>query len=425
MKIIRWSKERIEDDMWSAPAWVKEALEAGIAFAYLLVDEVQVKVAAWAACYIEEDHLEIISLGHGQDMAERYPLERILRKLQTFCMERNINMSEIELFDGEDTECRAALIRSDYVKIMDSKLWKVRRPSVEAAVRDSFDIKTISALSSQEKASFIQIFRSTGKNIPQFSGSISSDSILAALKDGRVEACIFASRYRGALFVEQLVCKNDEAGQEVLRAVCRLADKNNADEELYVTDPVYDERIFGEGQTIARQVYAWGASEKAGLTALETEAELAVREDTTDVIAPLLLSKVYAVADMFSDEEVENYLALDQDMQPMLIAVIKGLGGEYMMDVRPLADDIDIGWFRYEITTSFSCEKSGEDAVKLCSSLNEVIKEGTVYIKETGKLVLRTHISESAILESRTLNWLLHNWYESCRHIAAASFAGK
>ncbi len=420
MKIIRWSKERIEDYMWSAPAWVKEALEEGIAFAYLLIDDEQAKVAAWAACYIEEDHLEIISLGQEQDMAEGYSLERILRKLQSFCLERDINMSEIEFLDELAPKCKAALIRSDYVKTMDSKLWKLSGLSVKTALKDDFDIKTISALSTQEKASFIQLLKSSGKNIPQFAGSISSETMLVALRDGRAEACIFASRYRGALFVEQLVCKNDEAGQEAFKALCQRAERKNAAEELYVIDSIYEARIFGRGQETLRQVYVWQASERDELTDLEIDAELSVREDMTDVKAPLLLSKVYAAADMFTDEEVENYLALDQDMQPKLMAIIKGPAGEYMMDICPLADDIDIGYFRYEITTSFLCEKSGDEALRLCSSLNKVIKEGTAYINELDELVLRTHISESAFLESNTFNWLLHNWYESCQHIYAA-----
>ena len=93
MKIISWSKDRIRENMWSAPAWVKEALEAGIAFAYLLVDEEEEKVAAWGACYIEEDHLEIISLGQEQNIKQWHSLERILRKLQSFCLEINIKMS--------------------------------------------------------------------------------------------------------------------------------------------------------------------------------------------------------------------------------------------------------------------------------------------------------------------------------------------
>lgn len=418
MKIISWSKDRIRENMWSAPAWVKEALEAGIAFAYLLVDEKEEKVAAWGACYIEEDHLEIISLGQEQNIKQWHSLERILRKLQSFCLERNIKMSEIELIGEADIECQRALVRSDYVKIMDSILWSVKSQSVKTVGKGSFDIKRLGDLSPKEKASFIQIFKSTDKNIPQFSGSISPELMLTALKDGRVEACIFASRYRGALFIEQLVYKNVEAGQEVLGAMCRLADKNKVDENLYVTDLIYDERIFGKGQMIAKQVYAWKLLKKAELTAMEAEAELAVREDRTDVMSPLLLAKVYAVADMFTSQEVENYLGLDQDMQPKLIAIIRGISGEYIMDVRPLADDIDFGWIRYEITTSFSCEKSGGDAVSLCSSLNELIKEGTVYIKETNKLVLRTHISETAIMESQTFNWLLHNWYESCQYIA-------
>lgn len=417
MKIIRWNKERTANDTWTAPTWVKKALEAGLAFAYLLVDEERPKVAAWAACYIDDGQLEIISLGQDQEMTDGQPLERVLRKLQSFCMEREIRTAEIELLDAAEAGLKASLIRSDYVRTVDDRLWKLSRPVMETFPNENYEIKAFNTLSSQEKSSMVQLFKATGKNIPQFRGSISSELMLVVIRDEKVEACIFASRYRGTIFIEQLVCKDNKAGCEAWKAICQAVRNETENQEIYADDKVYSENIFGKAQSVERQVYTWRMADKDQLTVMDLEAELSIRDENADTLDALLLSKVYLLADIFTEEDIENFMAVDEDVHPKLFAVIRGAESDYMMNVRPILDDMDAGLFRYEITTSFYGKKNKEELVSLCGQINERISEGTIYLSTSDELILRNYVPESVFTDSRALNRMLHNWDESCRFI--------
>lgn len=414
MKIVGYRKDNFRGIRWDAPSWLTAALEGGMAFAYCVIDEE--RVIAWIACYTEDKRLEIISLGQEKSLENTWLLERLLLKIENFCREQLIEIAEVELIDKDNDKLVSALERSDFICLEKEKLWRVGK-SAGNETDSSYVFKSVKELSQSEKKSLVGLFQLKEAAIPEIRGNMEPELMVAAVKDGQTEACVIACSYRGVILVEQLVYKNPEAGKQIWQFFSRKRNDGAIQERpCYVAEQNYITEIMGTVQETAREIYTWMAGDEEQLTYMETEAEIEVLTKDQNPLEAVCLSRLYRVLDVLSEEEVECHLAVDGNMQPMLLTVLKDQSGDCLMEIKALADDIDAGYFRYETVSRFLAHE-GSDLTALVQEVNEKITEGTVFSSGENRLVLRSYLPEIAITDRQTFRWFQKNWLRSCRII--------
>ncbi len=417
MRIIRWSEERLAGYTWNCPAWIQEALEANLAFAYCMLDEERGQVAAWAAAYTEERRLELLAGGEDPNLVSAHPLERLCVRLQQFCKERQIPVMETERLGLSGDVAAHTLAAAGFVKEEGSSL---RRLTVmeEGRPGTGYEYKSLAELSQEERESLVELLEGKGASIPEYRGSIVPELTVAAFRGGRAEAYLFVSSYRGTLLVNQLTYSSEEAGRSLWQALqSRFFQYDNKGMPVYAEIPAYDERILGEAPEVPVEIYAWVDTEEDILSPEDTEVDLALRSNQAEDLDGLLISRLYPLSKLLKEEQIENHMALDAELHPKLLLIAQSLGGEDLMEIRVLADDVSVGQFRFLVTTEFEGYSAGQQTMAKVSKLNRELPEGTVYWDEAGKLLLRANVPEKSLLEASYWRRFYRNWTRACRLI--------
>lgn len=420
MRIIRWSEERLAGYSWDCPAWIEEALEANLAFAYCMLDEESGRVAAWLAAYMQERRVEILAGGEDASLAAGHPLERLLVRLQQFCKERQITLMETERLGLSGDVAAHTLAAAGFVREEGRSLRRLTLSEEDSKNSENkdYEYKTLGEVSQEEREMLLQLLEGAGATLPEYRGSIVPELTRIAFRGGKAEAYVFVSQYRGTLLVNQLTASGEEAGRSLWQALqSRLYRYENAGIPVFAEAGAYDEKVMGEAKEIPVEIYAWVDTEQDLLAPDETEAELQLRTDDADDLDALLISRLYPLAKLMKEEQVEHHMALDSGLHPKLLVIAQSLGGEDLMQIRVLADDVSIGYFRFQVTTEFEGWSAGQKTMAQVSRLNRELPEGSVYWDESGKLILRANVPEKSLLDASFWRRFYRNWTRACRLI--------
>ncbi len=417
MKIIRWSEERLAGYEFQCPAWVQEALEAELAFAYCMLEEETGQVVAWLAAYPEGQRVEILESWENPAFQSQRPLERLYVRLQQFCREHQIPVAEAERSGSVSKAMDEALERAGFVKEESRMLRKLSIQKSEDAGKD-YEWKTLDGLTEPERASLVKLLEKSGEDMPEYRGSIIPELTLIALRQGQAEAYLFISHYPGMLLMNQFVCASEKAGSYLWKqAGGALADYEKEGMACYAEFRAYRKEIMGDAPEVPVDIYAWVDTDLDILSPEDTELELGIRADGSGDLDGLLLSRLYPLSELLKEEQVEHHMALDEELHPKLLVIAQSLGGEYLMEIRTLADDVNAGHFRFRITTEFPGYSAGQKTMALVSRLNRELPEGTVYWDEKGRLILRSCLPEKSLLDGAYWRRFYRNWTRACRLI--------
>ena len=421
MKIVTWSEEILTGYHWNCQDWVKESLQAGVASAFCMLEEEYAEVAAWIVFYMEEQRAEIIGCGQETAYADRRPLERLFVRLWQFCREHQLSMAEAEQIGNPATDVTEAMKNSGMVPQDTEKSFYrlVWSDDCKELQEDAYRFAQISSLSSLERDSLIDFLVEQSIQLEDFHGNLLSELTLAALKDGKAEACMFASYYRGSILIESFVNQNPIAGRALWQKVQQEMILSGREEiPCYVEKHEYKPEFMKTEESVPEVRYLWVDQNLDLLSVEEEEAETGIRADAADDLGPVLLGRLYPVMDLLKSEHLEYQMALDEDLQPCLLVTVNSLGLEHLMKIRCIADDVTTGWFRFSVRTEFPGYPDVQKAAVLCSRLNREITDATIYWDEQEMLVLQTFVTEETLKKAESWRQLCNHWTNACRIIA-------
>ena len=418
MKIISWNEEILTGYLWNAPEWVKKAVQAHLACAYCMLDEQTARVAAWLAFYIDEPKVEIMASGQDETCKDSRPLERLYQRLWQFCTERELSVAEAEVIGTQNQMEADAMKRSGMVLKEEEKIFhRLVLSDTEKIDSGMYEIQQADQLSEEERESLIDLLMEEKERTEAFRGDLIPELSLVALKKNEVKSCIFVYDYRGTLLIETFAEKEEKAAKALWQTVRNRISTSDFRKQLcYAEDEVYRKDLMQEEEAVPVRIYTWMDTNLDLLSAEEEEIEMELRPDEPEMGA-LLLSRLYPVYRMLKEENTDVSLAMGRDQNPQLLVVARSLGMEHLMEIHCIADNVDTGWFRFQLRTEFPGYKDGQEAALLCSRLNRRITDATVYWEEEGNLILQTYMPEMASTDVEVWRQLYRNWTDDCRMI--------
>ena len=424
MKIVTWSEEILTGYHWNCPDWVKEALQTGVASAYCMLDEEHAETAAWIAFYIEGRKVEIIACGQETEDVNHYPLERLFVRLWQFCQENQIFMVEAEQIGTVEPGIREAMRKSGMVpRNPEENFFRLQFTDGNSGVDSGYQFREIGSLSPQEKDSLIDLLIGQGVQAADLRGSLLRELSLAALKNGRVDACIFVSAYRGMFLTEQFAAQNQTAGKALWQEVQQEIRRSGLEKNVwYAGEHAYRPEYMMAETSVPAVIYMWLDQNLDLLSAEEEEMETEIRSEDVDELGPVLLGRLYPVMDLLKREHIEYQMSLNEEMQPCLLVLANSLGQEHLMKIQCIVDDISAGRFHFSVRTEFPGYQDAQKASVLCSRLNRELTDATIYWDEQGMLILQNYVSETMLKEEDSLRQLYSNWTNACRAVMLSSF---
>lgn len=209
MRILRWSGSQPAGYRFDCPKWIRDGFETGTLYGYVCVNEEEACVASYLAFYLSDEAAEVIAYGVTQGYDPAVTLGRLYRRLRRHCREREIARIEEEIIGQISEDVEHILLREDFLVPEETVgMWKLplEKDGMDEASCDRAAVRLVDKLSEAERESLIALMMTADEKDADagYQGSPISELCAVYLHDGRAEACIFCSDYRGIVRADSI-----------------------------------------------------------------------------------------------------------------------------------------------------------------------------------------------------------------------------
>lgn len=120
------------------------------------------------------------------------------------------------------------------IALIYSTIWSIKLyGDVTGKKHKDYVVRTVKDLDMKEWESLIDLLLEFKGSTEDYEGELLPELALAAVKDGRTDACIFVSRYGRTFRVERMAVRENEAGEAIWQVV---KEKVQADFDYFATE---------------------------------------------------------------------------------------------------------------------------------------------------------------------------------------------
>lgn len=424
MRILRWSSNQPAGYHFDCPKWIREGFDTGMLYGYLCVDEQEACVAAYLAFYLSDEAAEVIAHGVISGYDPAVTLGRLYRRLRQHCREREIARIEEEVIGQIEEDVEHVLLREDFLVPEESAgMWKI--PLAKSGKNDdSYNIdalRLVEGLSEEERESLVELMMTADEEKDAgYNGSPIPGLCAAYWQNGRAEACIFCSDYRGIVRADSIYAlPGCEDSLKSLRAYVREeTGRIRSDVSALYLQQTKEAACLAEGaEEVSVNVWVWSDSEMDSITFKDAELEADMSSADSMETGALMLSRLTPFTRMLEAEGEEYDMALDAQMLPLVMLRIYCLGTDYLMEVGCRLMDVTRGEFTFTIRTEFAGYDDAGKAALLCSRINEKLERATAYWNERGSIVLQGYAIDDEFDDVIRWRKFLRDWTLDC-HVA-------
>lgn len=424
MKILRWSSSQPAGYRFDCPEWIRDGFETGTLYGYVCVDEAEACVAAYLAFYLTDEAAEVIAHGVMEGYDPAVVLGRLYRRLRQHCREREIARIEEEIIGQMPKEAAYVLLREDFLSMEDAGgMWKL--PLVkDGKGKDSYDrnaVHLVDGLNEEERESLIALMMTADEEEEAgYHGSPITELCAVWLQNGRAEACVFCSDYRGIVRADNIYALPgcEDSLKSLWAYICEEAGRLCPDADaLYLPQTPAAASLAKGAEEAGVNVWMWMDSEMDAITFHDAELEADMALADSMETGGLMLSRLTPFTHMLEAEGEEYDLSLDVHMLPQVMLRIYCLGTDYIMEIGCKLTDMERGEFRFTAQTELAGYQDAGGAALLCSRINDSLERATAYWDESGRIMLRGHAVDEEL--SDVIRWrkFLQDWTMDC-HVA-------
>lgn len=429
MRILRWSGSQPAGYRFDCPKWIRDGFETGTLYGYVCVNEEEACVASYLAFYLSDEAAEVIAYGVTQGYDPAVTLGRLYRRLRRHCREREIARIEEEIIGQISEDVEHILLREDFLVPEETVgMWKLplEKDGMDEASCDRAAVRLVDKLSEAERESLIALMMTADEKDADagYQGSPISELCAVYLHDGRAEACIFCSDYRGIVRADSIYAFPD--CEDSLRALWAYIREETGRirpdvNELYLPQTKEAACLAEGAEEVGVHVWMWMDSEMDAITFHDAELEADMALTDSMETGGLMLSRLTPFTRMLEAEGEEYDLSLDVHMLPQVMLRIYCLGTDYIMEIGCKLMDMERGEFRFTVRTELAGYEDAGKAALLCSRINENLERATAYWDESGRIVLRGHAVDDECADVIRWRKFLQDWTLDC-HAAGVMF---
>lgn len=428
MRILRWSGSQPAGYRFDCPKWIRESFETGTLYGYVCVDEVKACVAAYLAFYLSDEAAEVIAHGVIPGYDPAVTLGRLYRRLRQHCREREIAGIEEEIIGQIEEDVEYVLLREDFLEAEEAGgMWKLPlgKDGKGNAAYDRNAVHLVDGLNEEERESLIALMLTADEEEEAgYQGSPIAELCAVYFQNGRAEACVFCSDYRGIVRADSIYAF--PGCEDSLRALWAYIREETGRirpdvNELYLPQTKEAACLAKGAEETGVHVFMWMDSEMDSISFHDAELEADMALADTMETGGLMLSRLTPFTRMLEAEGEEYDMALNAMMLPQVMIRIYCLGADYIMEIGCKVTDMERGEFRFTARTELTGYEDAGRAALLCSRINENLERATAYWDESGRIVLRGHAADDELRDVIRWRKFLQDWTLDC-HAAGVMF---
>ncbi len=424
MRILRWSSEQLAGYRFDCPKWIRDGFDTGTLYGYVCVDEEEACVASYLAFYLSDESVEVIAHGVTEGYDPAVTLGRLYRRLRQHCREREIARMEEEIIGQISEDVENIFLREGFLVLEESgRMWKMTlEGDNDAGVSyDRNAIRLVDGLGEEERESLIALMMTVEEEEDAgYDGSPIPELCAVYLQNGRAEAGVFCSDYRGIVRANSIyLLPGCEDSLRALWAYVREETGRIRPEVKALYLPQTSEAAcLAEGaEEISADVWIWSDPDMDSISFRDAELQADMAFADPEKMGGLMLSRLTPFTRMLEEEGEEYDMSLSIHMLPQVMIRIYCMGTDYIMEVGCKVMDIERGEFTFTAQTEFAGYQDAGEAALLCSHINERMERATAYWDERGRIVLRGYAVDDEINDVIRWRKFLRDWTMDC-HVA-------
>lgn len=421
MRILRWSSEQLAGYRFDCPKWIRDGFDTGMLYGYVCVDEEEACVASYLAFYLSDEAAEVIAQGVTKGYDPAVMLGRLYRRLRQHCREREIARMEEEIIGQISEEVEHVLLREGFLVLEDSgRMWKTTIAG-DAPVGASYNrdaIRLVDGFGEEERESLLALMMTVDEEEDAgYDGSPIPELCAVYLQNGRAEAGIFCSDYRGIVRADSIYMLPgcEESLRSLWAYIREEIGRNRPDvKELYLPQ-TSGAACFAKGaEEVSVNVWIWSDSDMDSISFRDAELQADMAFADPEKMGALMLSRLTPFTRMLEEEGEEYDMSLSVHMLPQVMIRIYCMGTDYIMEIGCRVMDIERGEFTFTVQTEFVGYQDVGEAAILCSRINERMERATAYWDERERIVLRGYAVDDEC--SDVIRWrkFLRDWTMDC-----------
>lgn len=424
MRILRWSGSQPAGYRFDCPKWIRDGFDTGTLYGYVCVDEQEACVASYLAFYLSDEAAEVIAHGVTQGYDPAVTLGRLYRRLRQHCREREIARMEEEIIGQISEDVENILLREGFLVLEESgRMWKMTLEGDDDAgvSYDRNAIRLVDGLDEEERESLIALMMTVDEEEDAgYDGSPIPELCAVYLQNGRAEAGVFCSDYRGIVRANSIyMLPGCEDSLRALWAYVREETGRIRPEvkALYLPQTSEAACLAKGAEEISADVWIWSDPDMDSISFRDAELQADMAFADPEKMGGLMLSRLTPFTRMLEEEGEEYDMSLSIHMLPQVMIRIYCMGTDYIMEVGCKVMDIERGEFTFTAQTEFAGYQDAGDAALLCSHINERMERATAYWDERGRIVLRGYAVDDEINDVIRWRKFLRDWTMDC-HVA-------
>lgn len=424
MRILRWSSEQLAGYRFDCPKWIRDGFDTGTLYGYVCVDEEEACVAAYLAFYLSDEAAEVIAHGVTQGYDPAVTLGRLYRRLRQHCREREIARMEEEIIGQISEDVENILLREGFLVLEESgRMWETTLEGDDDAgvSYDRNAIRLVDGLGEEERESLIALMMTVDEEEDAgYDGSPIPELCAVYLQNGRAEAGVFCSDYRGIVRANSIYML--PGCEDSLRALWDYVREETGRirpevKALYLPQTSGAVCLAEGAEEISADVWIWSDPDMDSISFRDAELQADMAFADPEKMGGLMLSRLTPFTRMLEEEGEEYDMSLSIHMLPQVMIRIYCMGTDYIMEVGCKVMDIERGEFTFTAQTEFAGYQDAGEAALLCSHINERMERATAYWDERGRIVLRGYAVDDEINDVIRWRKFLRDWTMDC-HVA-------
>lgn len=368
MRILRWSSSQPVGYRFDCPDWIRDGFDTGTLYGYVCVDEEKACVASYLAFYLSDEAAEVIAHGVTEGYDPAVTLGRLYRRLKQHCREREIARIEEEIIGQISEDVEHVLLREGFLALGESdRMWKTALAE-EGHTDASYDknvIRLVDGLNDEERESLIALMMMGDEEEDAgYDGSPISELCAVCFINGRAEAGVFCSNYRGIVRANNIyMLPGCEDSLRSLWAYIMEEGKRirpHAD-ALYLPQTSEAACVAGGAEEVSADVWTWSDPDMDSISFRDAELEADMAAVDSMETGGLMLSRLLPFTHMLEAEGEEYDMSLDVHMLPQVMIRLNCLGADYLVEVGCKVVDMEQGEFLFTVRTEL---RGYEDAKK-------------------------------------------------------------
>lgn len=424
MRILRWSSEQPAGYRFDCPKWIRDGFDTGMLYGYVCVDEEEACVASYLAFYLSDEAAEVIAHGVTKGYDPAVALGRLYRRLRQHCREREIARMEEEIIGQISEEVEHVLLREGFLVPEESgRMWKTTLAG-DAPAGASYDrdaIRLVDGLGEEERESLLALMLTVDEEEDAgYDGSPIPELCAVYQQNGRAEACVFCSDYRGIVRADSicLLPGCEDSLRSLWAYVREETGRIRPDvKELYLPQTPEAACLAKGAEEVSTDVWIWSDPDMDSISFRDAELQADMAIADPEKMGALMLSRLTPFTRMLEEEGDEYDMSLSVHMLPQVMIRIYCMGNDYIMEVGCRVMDIERGEFTFTAQTEFAGYQDAGEAALLCSRINDRTERAAAYWDERGRIVLRGYAVDDEC--SDVIRWrkFLRDWTMDC-HVA-------